>query len=108
MYSPEPTPRPARMTLGPRTFPSESGSGMSRYGIGGRLPFGTGSKYAAGETPAWTSESLMATYSTCRSVFAELLLRPRASLGEISIRRDDGDRERRAGECVEDVVEAPV
>ena len=30
MYSPEPTPSPARMTLGPRTLPSGSGSGMSR------------------------------------------------------------------------------
>ena len=30
MYSPEPTPRPARMTLGPSTLPSGSGSGISR------------------------------------------------------------------------------
>jgi hypothetical protein len=44
MYSPEPTPSPARMTLGPRTRLSGSGSGMSRYGIGGRLPLPTGSK----------------------------------------------------------------
>ena len=30
MYSPEPTPSPARMTLGPSTLLSGSGSGMSR------------------------------------------------------------------------------
>src|SRR3546814_823920 len=34
MYSPDPTPRPARMTLGPRILRSGSGSGMSRYGMG--------------------------------------------------------------------------
>ena len=32
------------MTLGPRTLLSGSGSGMSLYGIGGRLPFGAGSR----------------------------------------------------------------
>ena len=41
MYSPEPTPSPARMTLGPRIFVSGSGSGMSRTDIGGRHPAGT-------------------------------------------------------------------
>ena len=30
MYSPEPTPSPARMTLGPSTLLSGNGSGMSR------------------------------------------------------------------------------
>jgi hypothetical protein len=29
MYSPDPTPRPARITLGPRILPSDSASGMS-------------------------------------------------------------------------------
>ena len=29
MYSPEPTPRPARITLGPRILRSGNGSGMS-------------------------------------------------------------------------------
>lgn len=43
MYSPDPTPSPARITLGPRNLRSGSGSGMSPYGIGGRVPFGTGS-----------------------------------------------------------------
>ena len=42
MYSPDPTPRPARMTLGPSTLCRGSGSGMSRYGIGGRLPLRDG------------------------------------------------------------------
>src|SRR5918993_6127219 len=41
MYSPEPTPSPARMTLGPRIFLSGNGSGMSRTDIGGRHPAGT-------------------------------------------------------------------
>jgi hypothetical protein len=36
MYSPEPTPTPARITLGPSTLRSGKGSGMSRYSIGGR------------------------------------------------------------------------
>ena len=36
MYSPDPTPMPARITLGPSTLRSGSGSGMSRYSIGGR------------------------------------------------------------------------
>src|SRR3954454_18811799 len=35
MYSPDPTPTPARITLGPSTLRSGSGSGMSRYSIGG-------------------------------------------------------------------------
>ena len=47
MYSPDPTPSPARMTLGPSTLLSGSGSGMSRYGIGGRLPLRTGSNTSA-------------------------------------------------------------
>ena len=37
MYSPEPTPTPARMTLGPSTLRSGKGSGMSAYSIGGRF-----------------------------------------------------------------------
>ena len=41
MYSPEPTPSPARMTLGPRILKSGSGSGMSRTDIAGRQPAGT-------------------------------------------------------------------
>ena len=36
MYSPEPTPIPARITLGPSTLRSGKGSGMSWYSIGGR------------------------------------------------------------------------
>src|SRR3954471_19129679 len=36
MSSPDPPPTPARITLGPRTLRSGSGSGMSRYSIGGR------------------------------------------------------------------------
>ena len=51
MYSPDPTPSPARMTLGPSTLPSGSGSGMSRYGIGGRLPFRVGSKKSGESAP---------------------------------------------------------
>ena len=40
MYSPEPTPSPARITLGPRIFVRGSGSGMSRTDIGSRRPQG--------------------------------------------------------------------
>src|SRR3954465_8423392 len=35
MYSPDPTPTPARITLGPSTLRSGRGSGMSLYSIGG-------------------------------------------------------------------------
>jgi hypothetical protein len=45
MYSPEPTPTPARMTEGPSTLRSGSGSGMSRYSIGGRWSLRTSGAY---------------------------------------------------------------
>ncbi len=40
MYSPEPTPRPVRITLGPRTLRSDNGSGMSLNAIGGKFWLG--------------------------------------------------------------------
>jgi hypothetical protein len=40
MYSPEPTPMPARITLGPRTLPRDNGSGMSLNGIAVRFLVG--------------------------------------------------------------------
>ena len=55
MYSPDPTPSPARITLGPRTLLSGSGLGMSLYGIGGRLPFGTASKNSGGAAVVFPS-----------------------------------------------------
>ena len=45
MYSPDPTPTPARITLGPSTLRSGSGSGMSRYSIGGRWSLRTSGAY---------------------------------------------------------------
>ena len=46
MYSPEPTPTPARITLGPSTLRSGRGSGMSRYSIGGRWSLRTSGAYS--------------------------------------------------------------
>lgn len=40
MYSPDPTPSPARITLGPSTLPSGNGSGMSLNGNGVRFWLG--------------------------------------------------------------------
>ncbi len=40
MYSPDPTPRPARITLGPSIFPNGSGWGMSLNGAGGKWRLG--------------------------------------------------------------------
>src|SRR3954447_3439138 len=45
MYSPDPTPTPARITLGPSTLRSGKGSGMSRYSIGGRWSLRTSGAY---------------------------------------------------------------
>ena len=45
MYSPEPTPMPARITLGPSTLRSGKGSGMSWYSIGGRWSLRTSGAY---------------------------------------------------------------
>ena len=53
---------PARITLGPSTRPSGSGSGMSRYGMGGRLPLPT-------ESNVWLSwPGVCASPSACREL----------------------------------------
>src|SRR3712207_9150896 len=52
MYSPEPTPRPARITLGPSSLPSGNGSGMSRYGMAGTLRLGAISANSSVGLPA--------------------------------------------------------
>src|SRR3712207_6093845 len=68
MYSPEPTPRPARITLGPSILLSGNGSGMSRKGMGGTLRLGAISANSSGGLPAVPTPSGLAPLSPLRSM----------------------------------------
>src|SRR3712207_1386376 len=67
MYSPEPTPRPARITLGPSILLSGNGSGMSRYGMAGTLRLGAISANSSVGLPAVSTPSGPAPLSLLRS-----------------------------------------
>src|SRR3954451_21891669 len=78
MYSPEPTPTPARITLGPRTLRSGSGSGMSRYSIGGRWSLRASGAYC-GSTPVVPRPNRSVVVPRVLTSFANVLTFPRGA-----------------------------
>ena len=76
MYSPEPTPMPARITLGPSTLRSGKGSGMSLYSIGGRWSLRTSGAYCG--SPAHRAACRTISRVRGRTVPANVLTSPAA------------------------------